>query len=93
MIEISELLTTEEVAKIFKLKEKTVYEWARLGKIPSVKLFTETRFRREAIEDICKNGLHKTVSENNFPKPRAKTRKIIQRRVAPWERKPEKSQD
>ena len=89
----TELLTTEEVAKIFKLAEKTVYEWARLGKIPSVKLFTETRFRREVIEDICKNGLHKTVSENNFPKPRAKTRKIIQRRVAPWERKPEKSQD
>jgi excisionase family DNA binding protein len=54
MIEISELLTTEEVAKIFKLKEKTVYEWARLGKIPSVKLFAETRFRREVIEDICK---------------------------------------
>ena len=71
----TELLTTEEVAKIFKLKEKTVYEWARLGKIPSVKLFAETRFRREVIEDICKNGLHKTVSENNFPKPRQKVKK------------------
>jgi excisionase family DNA binding protein len=87
----TELLTTEEVAKIFKLKEKTVYEWARLGKIPSVKLFTETRFRKEVIEDICKNGLQKVVSENNFPKPRAKVKKQ-ERIVGLWEKRREKPQ-
>ena len=85
----TELLTTEEVAKIFKLAEKTIYEWARLGKIPCVKLFTETRFRREVIEDICKNGLHKTVSENNFQKPRAKVKKQ-ERIVGLWEKRQEK---
>jgi len=42
----TELLTTEEVAKIFKLAKKTVYEWARLGKIPSVKLFTENTIQK-----------------------------------------------
>ena len=47
MIEISELLTTEEVAKIFKLKEKNSVRMGKTwGKFPVLKLFTETRIQK-----------------------------------------------
>jgi excisionase family DNA binding protein len=57
----TELLTTEEVAKIFKLKEKTVYEWARLGKIPSVQVVAGsnpvTPTKIKPCKSLINNGL------------------------------------
>lgn len=44
------LLTVQEVAARLQVKVKTIYAWARQGKMPCVRLHGLVRFRREAIE-------------------------------------------
>jgi excisionase family DNA binding protein len=39
---MGELLTADEMAKKVRLKPATVLEWARLGKIPSVRVNAKT---------------------------------------------------
>jgi excisionase family DNA binding protein len=38
------LLTVQEVSKILQTKPKTVYQWAKLGQIPCLKLNGALRF-------------------------------------------------
>lgn len=84
---INQLLTVDEVSNIFKISPKTIYEWVKLEKLPSVKLFSEVRFRRIDIDNICKNGLQKPERENNFPRPKPKIKaKSDQKRVGLWEK-------
>jgi len=45
-----EIMTVEEVAKYLRVSERTVYEWAQKGEIPSGKLGTSWRFKRGEIE-------------------------------------------
>lgn len=52
----SEILTIEEVAKYLRVSERTVYEWAQKGEIPSGKIGTVWRFKKQDIEnwvDTC----------------------------------------
>lgn len=44
------ILTIEEVAKYLRVSERTVYDWAQKGEIPSGKIGTVWRFKREEIE-------------------------------------------
>lgn len=41
-----ELVTVEEVAKLLRVSERTVYDWAQKGEIPGGKFGTTWRFRR-----------------------------------------------
>jgi len=43
-------LTLQEVAELLKIKERTIYQWAQLGKIPCFKLGNAWRFDRDDIE-------------------------------------------
>lgn len=43
-------LTLQEVADLLKIKERTIYQWAQLGKIPGFKLGNAWRFDRDDIE-------------------------------------------
>lgn len=45
-----EIMTVEEVAKLLRVSERTVYEWAQKGIIPSGKLGSVWRFRRAEIQ-------------------------------------------
>ncbi|MCR5044953.1 MAG: PTS sugar transporter subunit IIA [Treponema sp.] len=45
-----EILTIEEVAKYLRVSERTVYDWAQKGEIPSGKIGTVWRFKKSEIE-------------------------------------------
>ena len=44
-----ELLTIEEVSRMLRVSERTVYDWAQKGEIPCGKLGTAWRFRKTEI--------------------------------------------
>ena len=45
-----DILTIEEVAKYLRVSERTVYDWAQKGEIPSGKIGTIWRFKKSEIE-------------------------------------------
>ncbi|MBP5442823.1 MAG: PTS sugar transporter subunit IIA [Treponema sp.] len=45
-----DILTIEEVAKYLRVSERTVYDWAQKGEIPSGKIGTVWRFKKGDIE-------------------------------------------
>ncbi len=45
-----DILTIDEVAKYLRVSERTVYEWAQKGEIPSGKIGTVWRFKKAEIE-------------------------------------------
>jgi PTS system nitrogen regulatory IIA component len=45
-----DILTLEEVAKYLRVSERTVYDWAQKGDIPSGKIGTVWRFKKSEIE-------------------------------------------
>jgi PTS system nitrogen regulatory IIA component len=49
MIE-DDILTIEEVAKYLRVSERTIYDWAQKGEIPSGKIGTVWRFKKSEIE-------------------------------------------
>jgi PTS system nitrogen regulatory IIA component len=59
-----EILTIEEVAKYLRVSERTVYDWAQKGEIPSGKIGTVWRFKKAEIEDWVNARLsaHRTGS-------------------------------
>lgn len=49
-------MTVEEVAAYLRVKPSTVYDWAKQGKIPAVKMGRLWRFETEKIEEWVRNG-------------------------------------
>ncbi|MBO5137451.1 MAG: PTS sugar transporter subunit IIA [Spirochaetaceae bacterium] len=47
---VDDILTIEEVAKYLRVSERTVYDWAQKGEIPSGKIGTVWRFKKAEIE-------------------------------------------
>jgi PTS system nitrogen regulatory IIA component len=45
-----DILTIEDVAKYLRVSERTVYDWAQKGEIPSGKIGTAWRFKKSEIE-------------------------------------------
>jgi len=45
-----DILTIDEVAKYLRVSERTVYDWAQKGEIPSGKIGTVWRFKKSEIE-------------------------------------------
>ncbi|AEH40684.1 MULTISPECIES: PTS sugar transporter subunit IIA [Treponema] len=65
-----EILTIEEVARYLRISERTVYEWAQKGKIPSGKVGTVWRFRRSEVErwvDTCLSCSHRQSHSDVLP--------------------------
>lgn len=42
-------MRAEDVAQLFNVKERTVYEWARINFIPNIRIGTCVRFERAAV--------------------------------------------
>jgi len=51
------ILTIEEVAKYLRVSERTVYDWAQKGEIPSGKIGTVWRFKKTEIEQWVNDRL------------------------------------
>lgn len=62
-----DILTIEEVAKYLRVSERTVYDWAQKGEIPSGKIGTVWRFKKSEIEKWVNDRLSsgsKTTTAN-----------------------------
>jgi PTS system nitrogen regulatory IIA component len=55
-----EIMTAQEVADLLRVSERTVYDWAKNGKIPSGRLGTSWRFRRTEVEKWIDKNLNPT---------------------------------
>jgi excisionase family DNA binding protein len=56
--ELPELLTTAEVARVFKVARSTVSNWAAQGLLPHTRTPSgRLRFRRTDVEDVLRRGL------------------------------------
>ena len=56
------LLTIEEVADYLRVKKRTVYDWAKKGKIPAVKTVGQWRFMKDRI-DVWLNSSNENVKD------------------------------
>jgi PTS system nitrogen regulatory IIA component len=62
------IMTIEEVAKYLRVSERTVYDWAQRGEIPSGKIGTVWRFKKTEIEQWVNDRLSSgRLSQNPDP--------------------------
>ena len=45
------ILTIDEVADYLRVKKRTVYDWAKKGKIPAIKTVGQWRFKKDKIDE------------------------------------------
>ncbi|MDR2080122.1 MAG: PTS sugar transporter subunit IIA [Treponema sp.] len=64
---MDDILTIDEVAKYLRVSERTVYDWAQRGEIPSGKIGTVWRFKKSDIE----NWVNDRLSSNKTAGPPA----------------------
>ena len=60
------ILTIEEVAKYLRVSERTVYDWAQKGEIPSGKIGTVWRFKKAEIEEWVNDRLSANRLKGNL---------------------------
>ena len=63
---MDDILTIDEVAKYLRVSERTVYDWAQKGEIPSGKIGTVWRFKKSELEKWVNDRLsaNKLVPQN-----------------------------
>jgi PTS system nitrogen regulatory IIA component len=61
-----DILTIEEVAKYLRVSERTVYDWAQRGEIPSGKIGTVWRFKKTEIEKWVNDRLSVHAMEPQY---------------------------
>jgi PTS system nitrogen regulatory IIA component len=61
-----DILTIEEVARYLRVSERTVYDWAQKGEIPSGKIGTVWRFKKTEIEKWVNSRLMAQNLEPQF---------------------------
>jgi len=71
-----DILTIEEVAKYLRVSERTVYDWAQKGEIPSGKIGTVWRFKKSEIEKWVNERLSSTSKSVDIPQ-QVKVRNIL----------------
>jgi excisionase family DNA binding protein len=49
---MTEYLTVQEIAKMLKVHEQTVFRWIREGKLESVKIGSNLRITREQLDEF-----------------------------------------
>lgn len=71
-----DILTIEEVAKYLRVSERTVYDWAQKGEIPSGKIGTVWRFKRSEIEKWVNERLTSNIKPEE-PRQTVNVRDIL----------------
>lgn len=59
------IITIKELSEIIKVKVKTLYQWAELGQIPSIKMQGALRFDLDDIEAWIKSCKKEPISSYN----------------------------
>ncbi|MFP4417939.1 MAG: PTS sugar transporter subunit IIA [Chitinivibrionales bacterium] len=72
----NDILTIEEVAEYLRVSERTVYDWAQKGVIPSGKLGTSWRFKRSEVINWVDQRLGKSVERPTPPPSVSLTRAL-----------------
>jgi PTS system nitrogen regulatory IIA component len=62
-----DILTIDEVAKYLRVSERTVYDWAQRGEIPSGKIGTVWRFKKSEIEKWVNDRLSSNKMTSQYP--------------------------
>ena len=65
------LLTIADVAKIFRVSERTVFNWISSGKIQSVKIGGAIRFRQSDIDRLIQGESAGSTPDNDKTPPDA----------------------
>jgi excisionase family DNA binding protein len=47
---LTELLTIDDLAAYLKVSRRTIYEWLKLNKIPALKVVGQWRFKKDKID-------------------------------------------
>ncbi len=71
-----DILTIEEVAKYLRVSERTVYDWAQKGEIPSGKIGTVWRFKKSEIEKWVNERLSSNQKKEE-PSPVVRVKNIL----------------
>jgi PTS system nitrogen regulatory IIA component len=71
-----DILTIEEVAKYLRVSERTVYDWAQKGEIPSGKIGTVWRFKKSEIEKWVNERLSSNQKKEE-PNPTVLVKNIL----------------
>jgi excisionase family DNA binding protein len=66
IMEPTDIMTVEEVARYLKLKPQTVYKWAQEGQIPAAKLGKEWRFRRRLLDEWIDRRIYESQAGQNL---------------------------
>jgi excisionase family DNA binding protein len=53
---LPELMTADEVAKVFKVSDQTVYRWGQQGVLDEIRVGHRIRFRRSDVEQLLETG-------------------------------------
>ena len=62
---MNRICTIKEISELLNIKQKTIYTWAELGKIPSIKLNGSIRFDIGDIEQWIRDCKRKADSCHN----------------------------
>lgn len=60
----NEIMTVKQVAEYLQMDEHTIYKLARAGKIPSIKIAGQWRFKKEIIDRWIGDKSLERVSQN-----------------------------
>jgi excisionase family DNA binding protein len=61
------IVTVKELSEIINVKVKTLYQWAEMGQIPSIKMQGALRFDLDDIQEWLKTCKRDTCSGYNQP--------------------------
>jgi excisionase family DNA binding protein len=91
--ETSELMTLEEISAYLRLSEKTILRMIQKNEIPCIKIASQWRFKRKAIEDWLNQKMKKEIidplstfietNNSNVPVSRLVDRKLIKLDIEP----------
>ena len=56
-VNIYYIYTVEEVAKLFKVSKRTIYNWIYLKKLKVIKVGREYRIKKQEVERILNKGI------------------------------------
>jgi excisionase family DNA binding protein len=76
--EADDVMTIDELAAYLKLSKSSLYQFARAGKVPGVKIGQQWRFQKSAIDEWMRTGTmppQPTIPGKNTPKRNKKARK------------------
>jgi len=75
-VQEKEIMTVKQVAEYLQMDEHTIYKLARSGRIPSIKIVGQWRFKKDVIDKwISEESLERVLRKDNLVKCSPKKKK------------------